>query len=173
MTSANGNIFLVIGHLWGESTCLRLNKRESKQSRRRWFESPSRSLWRHYNANSYVMQVLMLCILRTREHTQPQVVPGHRWVQCGLSLVISNHGYDRVVSEYCGLRTRWLVNSCGVVTPNGAYSTTSHCLTEHWLIQVDHPSPRDINVGNWKFPFVSMTSVCFCQYPPWPNELTT
>ena len=28
---------------------LRYNKRLSKQSRRRWFETPSRSLWRHYN----------------------------------------------------------------------------------------------------------------------------
>ena len=28
---------------------LRLNKRLSKQSRRRWFEMPSRSLWRHRN----------------------------------------------------------------------------------------------------------------------------
>ena len=28
---------------------LRLNKRLSKQSRRRWFEKPSRSLWRHCN----------------------------------------------------------------------------------------------------------------------------
>ena len=28
---------------------LRLNKRLSKQSRRRWFEMPSRSLWRHCN----------------------------------------------------------------------------------------------------------------------------
>ena len=28
---------------------LRLNKRFSKQSRRRWFETPSRSLWRHSN----------------------------------------------------------------------------------------------------------------------------
>ena len=33
---------------------LRLNKRLSKQSRRRWFETPSRSLWRHCN-------VLYLC----------------------------------------------------------------------------------------------------------------
>ena len=29
---------------------LRLNKRLSKQSRRRWFETPSRLLWRHCNA---------------------------------------------------------------------------------------------------------------------------
>ena len=28
---------------------LRLNTRLSKQSRRRWFEMPSRSLWRHYH----------------------------------------------------------------------------------------------------------------------------
>ena len=28
---------------------LHLNKRLSKQSIRRWFEAPSRSLWRHYN----------------------------------------------------------------------------------------------------------------------------
>ena len=35
---------------------LRLNKRLSKQSRRRWFETPSWSLWRHYNV--YSPQVL-------------------------------------------------------------------------------------------------------------------
>ena len=32
---------------------LRLNKRLSKQSRRRWFETPSRSLWRHNNVWSH------------------------------------------------------------------------------------------------------------------------
>ena len=31
---------------------LRLNKRLNKQSRLRWFETPSRSLWRHYNVES-------------------------------------------------------------------------------------------------------------------------
>ena len=65
MTSSNGNIFRVIGLLQGESTGhrwippqspvtrnfdvffdLRLNKRLSKQSRRRWFET---SLWCHCN----------------------------------------------------------------------------------------------------------------------------
>ena len=49
MTSSNGNIFRVIGHLCGEfigHRCfdvffdLHLNKRLSKQSRRRWFEMP-------------------------------------------------------------------------------------------------------------------------------------
>ena len=65
MTSSNGNIFRVTGPLWGDSTGDRwisltkavtpsfqiffdlcMNKRLSKQSRRRWFETPSCSLWR-------------------------------------------------------------------------------------------------------------------------------
>ena len=62
MTSSNGNIFRVIGPLCGEFPSQspvtrsfdvffdqRLNKRLSKQSRRRWFETTSRSLWRHCN----------------------------------------------------------------------------------------------------------------------------
>ena len=34
---------------------LRLNKWLSKQSRRRWFEMPSCSLWRHCNVNKYIL----------------------------------------------------------------------------------------------------------------------
>ena len=68
MTSSNGNIFRVTGPFNGELTGdrsiplteasvrsfdvlidLRLNKRLSKQSRRRWFETPSPPLWRHCN----------------------------------------------------------------------------------------------------------------------------
>ena len=68
MTSSNGNIFRVTGLLCVKFTShgefpsqrpvtrsfdvffdLRLNKRLSKQSRRRWFEIPSRSLWHHCN----------------------------------------------------------------------------------------------------------------------------
>ena len=70
MTSSNGSIFRVTGPLCGEFTShwwipltkasdavlgsffdLRPNKRMSKQSRRRWFKAPSRSLWPHCNAN--------------------------------------------------------------------------------------------------------------------------
>ena len=76
MTSWNGNIFRVTGHLCGEFTGhrwsphtkasdaehdiffdLRLNKRMSKQSRDWWFETSSRSLWRHCN----VEQFLWIC----------------------------------------------------------------------------------------------------------------
>ena len=69
MTSSNGNIFRVTGHLCGEFTGprwfpaqrlvtrsfdvffdLRLNKRLSKQSWGWWFETLSRPWWRHRNA---------------------------------------------------------------------------------------------------------------------------
>ena len=68
MTSSNGNIFRVTGHLCGEFTGpgefpaqspvtrsfgvffgLRLHKQLSKQSGGRWFETQSRPLWRHCN----------------------------------------------------------------------------------------------------------------------------
>ena len=69
MTSSNGNIFRVTGHLCGEFTGhlspvptqrpvtrsfdvffdLRLNKRLSKHLWGWWFETPSWSLWRHPN----------------------------------------------------------------------------------------------------------------------------
>ena len=65
--SSNGYIFHITGPLWGESSGhrwipltkasgavnvyfdLHPNKGLSKQSRRRRFETPSRSLWRHCN----------------------------------------------------------------------------------------------------------------------------
>ena len=68
MMSSNGNIFRITGLCVGDSPFgvfpsqrpvarsfevffdLRLNKRLSRQSRRWWFETPSRSLWRHCNA---------------------------------------------------------------------------------------------------------------------------
>ena len=64
MMSSNGNIFRVIGPLWGEFTVtgeflsqilmtwsfdIFFGLRLSKQSRRRWFETPSRPLCRHCN----------------------------------------------------------------------------------------------------------------------------
>ena len=56
MTSSNGNIFRVTGHLCGELTdyrwiprTLRLNERFSKQWWGWWFETPSHPLWRHCN----------------------------------------------------------------------------------------------------------------------------
>ena len=63
MMSSNGNIFRVTGPLCGEITSefpsqkpatrsfdVFFDLRLSKQSRRQWFEAPSRSLWHHCNA---------------------------------------------------------------------------------------------------------------------------
>ena len=72
VTSWNGNIFRVTGHLYGEFTGhwwiprtkasdaqvdvffdLRLKERLSKQSLGWWYETPSRPLWRHSNGEQY------------------------------------------------------------------------------------------------------------------------
>ena len=77
MTSSNRNIFRVTGTLCGEFTGefptqrpvtrsfdiffdLCLNKRMSKQSRRWWFETPLRALWRYWNANMHAD--MFMCI---------------------------------------------------------------------------------------------------------------
>ena len=65
MTSSSGNFFRVTGPLCGEFPAqrpvtrsfdvffhLRLNKRLSKQWWGWWFETPSRSLWRHRNGSA-------------------------------------------------------------------------------------------------------------------------
>ena len=87
MTSSNGNIFRVPGHLCGEfagypefSTQkpvtrsfyvffdLRLNKRLSKQSWGWWFETPSRPSWRHCNAcESQRYQFCFCCVMNASD----------------------------------------------------------------------------------------------------------
>ena len=81
MTPSNGNIFCVTGSLWGESTDHRwipphkgvwrgvlmfsvicLNKRLSKQSRRRWIETPLHSSWRHCNEIGLLKSIQNCCI---------------------------------------------------------------------------------------------------------------
>ena len=68
MTSSNGNIFCVTGHLCGEFTGPRyrsfhvffdllLNKRLSKQSWGWWFKTLSCPLWRHRNDMQYMGRV--------------------------------------------------------------------------------------------------------------------
>ena len=81
MTSSNENIFRVTGHYAGNSPVpgeflsqrpvmrnfdaffdLHLNKRLSKKSRRWWFQTPSRPLWRHSSAapwGSYVTRIMV------------------------------------------------------------------------------------------------------------------
>ena len=71
-----GNSPVTSGFLWQRPVTrsfdvffeLRLNKRLSKQSRRRWFETASRSLWRHCNAGTHFTKVyeLIIQILRRK-----------------------------------------------------------------------------------------------------------
>ena len=88
ITSLNGNIFRVTGTLWGitghrwipltkaidtELWCFLWSA--PKQTRRWWFETPSRSLWRHFNEWTYVRQILgALGIDSVMWHTGPTVV---------------------------------------------------------------------------------------------------
>ena len=79
MTSSNGNIFRVTGHLCREFTGpgelpaqrpvtrsfdvffdLSLNKRLSKPTRGWWFETQSRPLWRHSNFRDHTRNVLSM-----------------------------------------------------------------------------------------------------------------
>ena len=75
MTSSNENIFGVNGRLGGKSTghwwipftkasdaelwyfYIRMNKQLSKQLRRWWFETPSRSFWRHCNESINMIHI--------------------------------------------------------------------------------------------------------------------
>ena len=110
MTSTNWNIFCVTGTLCGEFTghpwipltkasdaklwCffyLRLNKRLSKQSRRWWFETPSRSLWCHFlhsgdwlrcignyqrKYSVYILQFLLYLFNQNRTVANTELVDG-------------------------------------------------------------------------------------------------
>ena len=100
MTSSNGDIFRVTGHLCREFTGpgefptqrpvmrsfdiffdLRLNKQFSKQSWGWWFETLSRSLWRHRNGRYMIGSVLaqvMACYLTP---------PSHAWTNIDFSSV--------------------------------------------------------------------------------------
>ena len=90
--SSNGNIFRVTGPLCGKSPVtgefpsqrpvtrsfdvsfdLRLNKRLSRPSRRRWFETPSRSLWRHRNG----LQAVGWCTIQNATRLYLLLYTGH------------------------------------------------------------------------------------------------
>ena len=91
--SSNRNIFRVTGLGAGNSPAngefpsqkpvtrsfdiffdLRLNKRLIKQSRRRWLETPSSSLWRHWNGARSCFNINMLsCQKRNRHHKDKTV----------------------------------------------------------------------------------------------------
>ena len=70
MTSSNGNIFRVTGPLCGELMffliALLINGWVNNRECGWWFETPSRSLWRHCNVTETHIRRLMTSVLRHR-----------------------------------------------------------------------------------------------------------
>ena len=106
MTSSNGNIFRVTGHLCGEFTRqrwiphtkasdeelyvffdLRLNKQLSKQSWGWWSETPKRSFWRQCNVRD---SHLSFVISQTQSHKYHIIIPKHIKKYIG-GIAISDH----------------------------------------------------------------------------------
>ena len=106
MTSSNENIFRVTGPLCGEFTShrwipltkasdaelwcflwFRLNKQLSKQSWRRWFETPPRSLWCHCNVSSCLPELTSILVVERYNPViflvwNPQIfIKNFRWVE--------------------------------------------------------------------------------------------
>ena len=118
MTSSNGNILRVTGPLCGEFTGpgefpaqrpvtrsfdvyfdLRLNKRLSKQSWGWWFETLSRSLWRHRNVMrfrwiSYMATAPWVRFLPIDEQGSHQ----RRYIQCGAAITRSI--FSKIITKY-------------------------------------------------------------------------
>ena len=68
---------------------LRLKKRLGKQSRRRWFETPSRSLWRHCNVNV----IYFTCRLQTwhcENHGSSRYILCLQRNECGTTNVLTH-----------------------------------------------------------------------------------
>ena len=80
---------------------LRLNKRFSKQSRRRWFGTPSRSLWHHCNEN--VITTLAKALLKICEKRCSFKPVLGRMMRPNLSMMTSSNGnIFHVTGHLCG-----------------------------------------------------------------------
>ena len=110
MTSSNGNIFRVTDHLCGEFTGhrwfptqrpvtrsfdvffgVRLNKRLGKQSWSWWFETPSRSLWRHSNnkkIRNYIILKLNSVYQECCVRGTPLLISNKKWHWTGLTTAL-------------------------------------------------------------------------------------
>ena len=135
MTSSNGNIFRVTGHLCGEFTGpdefpaqrpvtpsfdvffdLGLNKRLSKQSWGWWFETVSRPLWRHSSVDT-------LCV------SISATIMWHIYMMSRMTFVqhpMSSNDYKSLESY---IHENWVIIGSLVVT----CSAPSHYLNQCWI----------------------------------------
>ena len=101
---------------WRGALMFSLNKRFSKSSRRSWFETPSRSLWRHSNEGC-ARRRLLVAFWKTIEipHVSPQCIATHLlriWVNSNLSLLPANRTNCNLTSRgYVSNPIEWPINS--------------------------------------------------------------
>ena len=121
MTSLNGNIFRVTCPLWGPSQKPvtrsfdvsfdpRLNKQLSKSLWNRWFDTPSRSLWRHSNDGAlfekalwnlkeniklFIQQISLECV----DRKMAAILCRPQWVNSTKLSVYSSIIYSIIVSD--------------------------------------------------------------------------
>ena len=169
MTSPNGSIFRVTGPLWGKFTGpgefpthrpvtrsfdvffdLRLNKPLSKQSWGWWFETLSRSLWRHrndlaweiINVKSSVHSVTKWPVVRLKECIiSPQILRSPKKLSLSIGMrsaipssYIGNHQSKMLTDWSCclvNLMNNWVIivryvalchYSCMIETINNTYN---------------------------------------------------
>ena len=82
---------------------LRLNKRLSEQSRRRWFETPSCSLWRHYNVKLITAVAYNHGINQTPSLEENSAL---QWGHNGRDSVSNHQPHDCFLNRYSGADQR-------------------------------------------------------------------
>ena len=163
MTSSAGIIFRVTGPFWGEihrSSVdsplkgpvtrsvgvffdLRLNKRWSKDSRRRWFRTPCRSLWRHCNMLLFFFGQISLhwaalwLLYNAIEVTlQPQQN-------------ITKHGLCDDVSRYTSIFEFGVLLLSSVTNPYTYIGLPTHTILTHFLCSLFFNILKFIKTMKW------------------------
>ena len=156
MTSSNGNIFCVTGPLWGEPTGHRwippqrpvtrsfwiffglcLNKRFSDQSRRRRFQTPSRSLWRHCKDSSDLTVMMRTLSFSALHSPQPYLDP-RVWVLLSAS---TRWCLVRICEWIQGFLTHWGRNKMANLllrTFSKAFARMKMATSHYWSQRRSH-----------------------------------
>ena len=165
MTSLNGNIFCVTGHLCGEIAghrcipftrasdaelwCLLcLNKRLSKQSGGWWFEMASRALWRHCQCSSKNcrkdLRITPFSSGWLLQNQSPCSIITRAWWRNDVEILLASFALCEEIhrsyktSPHWGQMILWYVDNICVATVEGLLFV---CLVQHMFHF--HPSESD------------------------------
>ena len=152
MTSSNGNIFRITGHLCGEFTdprwiphtkasdaelCffdLRPNKRLSKQLWGWWFETQSRPLWCHRNALGNISGGWALCRGKWRWNHQIDFEWKTAFItQMARELCLASGHINNVMQIYSKHPTAYAMRSMSIYHKDDNCSNWVDWLTLVWL----------------------------------------